>query len=140
MALPLDTVQNYTPIDLNRSVKISNGSMGEVMDWHNSTSIQPQYVRKKWSLVKFKRMIKRGGFVSARLTAKTLGVDKRTIEKWLQLPMIQRALVSDISSFTKTIKKSKDWKAQAYLLEATMDTDKGKGDTSDLKQLIVINT
>jgi hypothetical protein len=85
-------------------------------------------------------MILKGGFVSARLTAQTLGVDKRTIEGWLQLPVIQRALASDINNFTKNIKKSKDWKAQAYLLEKAMAIQDEKDSTTDLKQLIVINT
>jgi hypothetical protein len=128
---------NYTPIALNPQAK----ELKEIQEWQgNSKSIQPQYVRKKWTLIKFKRLIRRGGFVSARLTAKTLGVDKRTIEQWLQLPVIQSALASDINYFTKNIKKSKDWKASAYLLEKAMDIQEDKDSNTDLKQLIVINT
>ena len=128
---------NYTPIGINPQ---DNGAIMEVKEWNNSNKMLPQYVRKKWTLIKFKRMITKGGFVSARLTAKTLGVDKRTIEGWLQLPVIQKALASDINEYTKNIRKSKDWKAQAYLLDKVIDQDDTKGSTTDLKQLIVINT
>ena len=133
-------VQNHTPIDKTRVDK-SNKGLKEVQNWNNnSNKIMPQYVRKKWSLIKFKRMIKKGGFTSARLASKTLGVDKRTIEKWLKLPVIQKALLSDIANYTKQIKKSKDWKAQAYLLDKTLDISEDKTPINDLKQVIVINT
>ena len=101
----------------------------------------PQFVKKKWTLLKFKRMILKGNFTSARLTAKILGVDKRTIEQWLHLPVIQSALASEINNFTSKIGKSKDWKAQAYLLDKIIDDDKDREESKqDLKQLIVINT
>ena len=128
---------NFTPIRLKPQ---SNTAIKEIKQWNNSNQIQPQYVRKKWTLVKFKRLIKKGGFVSARLTAQTLGVDKRTIEAWLHLPAVQECLVSDINQFTKNIRKSKDWKAHAYLLEKTMDIAEDNKAPTDLKQLIVINT
>lgn len=140
MSANLDSVQNYSKINEEGKI-VPQKDIKEVREWNgNSNKIVPQYVRKKWTLVKFKRMIKKGGFISARLTAKALGVDKRTIEKWLQLPAVQRELASSISLYTKNIQKSKDWKAHAYLLEKVTGLDEEKSPTNDLKQLIVINT
>jgi len=140
MSPRVKVVQNHTPINTKAIIKSNNTAKSDIGEWNNSRKIAPQYVRKKWQLVKFKRLIKKGGFTTARLTAQTLGVDKRTIEKWLRLPVIQKALISDINNFTKNIRKSKDWKAHAYLLEQATALNDKETTTNDLKQVIVINT
>ena len=101
----------------------------------------PTYIRHKWKYIKFKRLVKKGSYTSARLMAKILQVDKDTIYKWLMTKPIQEALASEINNFTSKIGKSKDWKAQAYLLDKIIDDDKDREESKqDLKQLIVINT
>lgn len=101
---------------------------------------QQGFIRHKWAYIKFKRAIKKGNFVTASLTAKTLGVDRRTIQDWSNKPEIQRLLEENIDNYVNKIGKSKDWKAQAYLLDKVLDDDdKEKNKGNDLKQMIVIN-
>ena len=83
----------------------------------------PKYIRKKYKFNKFLKVIKKGGYTSARLIAQSLDIDKDTILSWTNHPRVIEALGMDIVSYVKDIKKSHDWKAKAYLLDKLTPQD-----------------
>ena len=139
-------MDTHETVEIPRNIKPPNTTKAleeiktDLVETKTNKLQAPQYVKKKMTLLKFKRMIKKGSFVSARLSAKILKVDKRTIEQWLLLPVIQEVLASEVHDFTSKIRKSKDWKAQAYLLDKIIDEKTEEGSKTDLRQLIVINS
>lgn len=97
-------------------------------------------IRKKREYKAFMKLIKQGKYTSAKITSKILGVDKTTILEWLHTPMVVEAMNTEIDSYVSRINVSKDWKAQAYLLDKVIDSDKqGTEHTTTLNNLIQIN-
>ena len=76
---------------------------------------------------KFIKLIKENKFTNAVITAKILGVNRITIMRWLQTPMIQNALSNELDDRINAIKDSPDWKAHAYLIDKISDD---KSDTT----------
>lgn len=101
---------------------------------------QPSYIRKKLIFNKFVKLVKKGGYTSARLIAKSLGVHKDTILEWSNTSKVKEALGTDIATYVLNIKRNKDWKASAYLLDKVLDQDKGTEQTINLTNLIQVNT
>jgi hypothetical protein len=104
------------------------------------TPKQPKYIKKKKEYRTFIRLIKANKFTTAILTAKTLGVERNTINQWLSTKPCVLAMNETISKYISDIEVSKDWKAKAYLIDKIIPDDKKEENTVDLKQLIVINT
>lgn len=128
-----------SPISVNKEQEtIENGVVvsenKQAMIPHNDNT----FIRKKWTYQKFKRLIKRGSYTSARMTAKILGVDKRTILEWENRKEIQELLRMDVEHFVSRIKKAKDWKASAYLLDKIEDKDNNINTTVNILEGLTI--
>lgn len=96
-------------------------------------------IRKKREYKAFMKLIKQGKYTSAYMTSKLLGVDKGTIQSWLHTPKVLEVMNSEIDSYVSRINVSKDWKAQAYLLDKLEDKDNIKDTPVTLNNLIQIN-
>ena len=131
-------VQNYTTLDPQIVTKPTQNT--SVVVTQNDNSLDNSFIRKKWTFQKFKRLIKKGSYTSARLAAKALGVDRRTILDWENRPEILNLLQQDVHEFTSKIRKNKDWKAQAYLLDKITDTEDKEDKTVNISNLIQVNT
>lgn len=98
-------------------------------------------IRKKREFKIFLRLIKQGKFTSAMITSKILGVNRMTIQSWLSMPRVKEAMNTEVNTYVNKISSSKDWKAQAYLLDKTLEhNDKDNISSVNLTNLIQINT
>jgi len=140
--------RNYTPLkndyqSQKTSDEVARSPQKSLENIENTRLITntppPKYIREKWKFIKFKRTVQKQGYTSARLMAKSLGVGKDTILAWTNLPVIQEALKQDLHNYTSKISKSKDWKAQAYLLDKIIE-DKKEEAIINLTNLIQVNT
>lgn len=100
----------------------------------------PSYIRKKLLYNKFVKLVKKGGYTSSRLIAKSLGVHKDTIMEWSNTSKVKEALSEDVASYVKNIKVNRDWKAQAYLLDKITEDDDKTEQVINLTNLIQVNT
>lgn len=98
------------------------------------------FIRKKRQYRAFIKMVKQGKVTSALVAARILGVSHLTIREWLQTKKVMEAMENDVASYVEKIQVSKDWKAQAYLLDKLQGSKEEEEKQQDLKQLIVINT
>ena len=96
-------------------------------------------IRKKREYKAFMKLIKQGKYTSAYMTSKILGVDKGTIQSWLHTPKVLECMDSEINNYISKISVSKDWKAQAYLLDKVTHEDSKEESTTSLQNLIQIN-
>jgi len=96
--------------------------------------------RKKKEYKSFIKLIKQGKTIPATILAQTLGVNRSTIIEWYKTPQALKSLSEDINYHVENIKKSKDWRASAYLLDKIGNNPEDQKSPHDLKQLIVINT
>lgn len=96
-------------------------------------------IRKKREYKAFMKLIKQGKYTSAQITSKVLGVDRSTILEWLHTPKVLEVMNNEINEYVGKISSSKDWKAQAYLLDKVIDNDKQSEHTTTLNSLIQIN-
>jgi len=97
-------------------------------------------IRKKREYKAFMKLIKQGKYTSAYMTSKLLGVDKGTIQSWLHTPKVLEVMNTEIDSYVSRINVSKDWKAQAYLLDKLEDKDSTKDSTVNINNMIQVNT
>lgn len=97
-------------------------------------------IRKKREYKAFMKLIKQGKYTSAYMTSKLLGVDKNTILQWLHTPKVLEVMNNEIDSYVSRINVSKDWKAQAYLLDKLEGTDSTKDTQVSINNLIQVNT
>jgi len=136
---------NDTPLEIEKNGENKSKTTEIVQELkQNPTELvsnnSPKFIKKKWKFIKFKRLVARGGYTSAKLIAQSLGVSRETIFSWMNTKAIQDAAASDINDYVKNIKKAKDWKSKAYLLDKVLESGDKQGQKSDLNQLIVINT
>lgn len=103
-------------------------------------AIQLQRIVKKKQYRALQKMIREGKYTSAMVSARILGVDKTTILSWLKTPKLLRIMEDEVNNYVGKIQQSKDWKAQAYLLDKLEGTKEDQETKQELKQLIVINT
>lgn len=96
-------------------------------------------IRKKKQYRQFIKLIKEGKFTTAMLTSKLLGVQRNTIMEWLETPKVKAVMNEEVNTFVSKISTSKDWKAQAYLLDKLDDKDSTKDTPITLNNLIQIN-
>jgi hypothetical protein len=97
-------------------------------------------IRKKREYKAFMKLVKQGKYTSAYVSSKLLGVDKNTILEWLHTPKVIECMNTEIDSFVSRINVSKDWKAQAYLLDKVIDNDKDTEQHITLNSMIQVNT
>ena len=83
------------------------------------------------------RLLKQGKYTSAILTSKILGIDRSTILEWLQTPLAIKEMHEEVNTYIGKISTSKDWKAQAYILDKTLGDD-SKEKTVDIQNIILI--
>lgn len=96
-------------------------------------------IRKKAQYRAFMKLIKARKYTSAILSSRVLGVDRSTIQSWLQTRKVQELLANTYDSYINDIEKAKDWKAKAYLLDKLEDKDNTKDTPIQLNNLIQIN-
>ena len=124
--------------------KIVNNGENTVVTAPSLVNESPQdkmlLIRNKRAYNSFKSMVKRGKFTNAVISSKLLGVTRQTIVSWLNTKPIIEAMNEDVNKYISTIASSKDWKAQAYLLDKVIDNDKNTSEhTTTLNNLIQIN-
>ena len=75
-------------------------------------------VYKKQQYNQIKEMVKAGRFVSARLTAKSMGLDWHTVTDWMKTADMQKAAATSIDTYIRQIESAgkKDWKASDRLV------------------------
>lgn len=145
---PQEIVENPPIQSVN---EVENGKIiennGEISAYHapSLTNQTPQdnkaiLIRKKREYKAFLRLIKQGKYTSAQITSKLLGVDRSTILEWLHTPMVLQCMNEEVEGYVSKISSSKDWKAQAYLLDKVIDNDsKSEQSNTTLTNLIQIN-
>jgi len=122
---------NYTPLNISippktieKPIAISSQALPEI--------------RKKTKYGKLKKLIKEGKFISARITAKAIGVSKDTILDWFKTPAIQKAVQEEIDKSVEVMKKSDDWRSHDRLIQyATGSEDKTA--TGGGNNILIIN-
>ena len=136
-----ETLQKMDETPRNQSNTIQNiqESSSSIVD-NDLQSKELQRIVKKKQYRQFVAMVRQGKFTSAMVTAKILGVSRPTIAEWLQTKKVQKAMQYDVNNYISKIQSSKDWKAQAYLLDKLEGTKEEEETKQELKQLIVINT
>jgi hypothetical protein len=78
------------------------------------------------------RALKKKDFTTAYMLSKALKVSPEQMTKWLRTPKAIKIMQEDVGFYVEKIKKSKDWKASAYLL------DKITGSNEDNKSTAVL--
>lgn len=138
----LTPIIEQTPVKVKESdIKENEKSNSIVGNSHTEEKgIELQRIIKKKQYRAFNRLVKEGKYTSAVMSAKILGVDKNTIMSWLKTPKIIKAMEHDVNNYVSKIQSSKDWKAQAYLLDKLEGNKEEQETKQELKQLIVINT
>jgi len=107
----------------------------------NNENPKDLIIRNKKAYKRFIKLVKTGKFTTAMLSAKLIGVQRNTIMEWLKTKAVMAVMNEEINTYISKISGSKDWKAQAYLLDKTLgDDDKEKDTTVQLTNLIQINT
>lgn len=111
-------MNNFTPLNIE---KLSS-SIENPMDILRQKTTQIKKINK---YNKLKKLIKEGKYISARITAKAIGVNKDTITDWMRTPAIQRAAQREIDLSVEVMKKSEDWRSHDRLIQyATGSEDK----------------
>lgn len=133
------TQSNFTklPAEWVNSEENTQSQTNPIMT--QNTPDKELFIRKKRVYNSFIRLIKKGKFTSALLTAKALNIDKHTIYKWLNTKRVQDALNKEVENYVDNISSSKDWKAQAYLLDKATQQDKEDTKQVDITNLIQVN-
>lgn len=96
-------------------------------------------IRKKAQYRAFMKLIKDKKYTSAILSSRAIGVDKNTITLWLQTKAVRDLMQSTYSQYIDKIAESKQWQAQAYLLDKLEDKDNTTNTQVTLNNLIQIN-
>jgi hypothetical protein len=95
------------------------------------------FIRKKRQYRMFIKLVREGKYTSARLVSKALGVDNNTVLSWLNTKRVQACMDKEISNYVSRIAGSKDWKAQAYLLDKAIGQDKEEK-IIDIQNIVLI--
>lgn len=139
-----DDVKNKeqkTPQELVKTDKNSESLITETAQKLNITNKDIPDIKRKRQFKDFYKLAKSHKVTTAVLMAKSIGVTRQTIAKWMEHKLIRKEMSEAIDSSLSLIKSSKDWKAHAYIIDKiTASEDKDNLPTTDLKQLIVINT
>ena len=122
---------NYTPLNITIPPKTIENPI-------SITSQTLPGIRKITKYNKLKKLIKQGKFISARITAKAIGVNKDTVLDWFKTPAIQKAVQEEIDRSVEVMKKSDDWRSHDRLIQyATGSEDKTAQSTGN--NILIIN-
>lgn len=102
--------------------------------------IQLQRIVKKRQYKACMKLIRDGKYTSARVVARLLGVDDKTVNSWLKTKKAIEIMNNTVDIYVSKIEQSKDWKAQAYLLDRLQGNKDTEMQGQTLQQMIVINT
>jgi hypothetical protein len=75
------------------------------------------YLRKRKEYARFKQLIRQGRYTTGVLASKACGVSRETITTWLNTKEVHDLFIQTADLYVSRIEVSKDWKAQAYLLD-----------------------
>jgi len=121
---PLKIVKNN-----KNSLKNSNNSTASIL---SPTERQP-IIKKKIAYNRLIGMVKRGEYVTARLTAKALGISFNTVCSYINTKKLQEVAQENIGKYVDRIQKAgiKDWKASDRLLQYAMGAAEEKNTTNN---------
>jgi hypothetical protein len=134
---------NQKPLEAIDIIKNNGHEVTKESNLIPSTNESPKemIIRNKKAYKRFIKLIKTGKFTSAILSSKVIGVQRNTIMEWMKTKAVLDCMNEEVSNYIGKIQGNKDWKAQAYLLDRVLDDkDKENNVSTDMKQLIVINT
>lgn len=137
--IELTPIMEQTPVKVKENDIKENETSNSIVDTDLQTKELQRIVKKKQYRA-FVKLVKEGKFTTAMVSAKILGVSRPTIAEWLKTPKVSKAMQYDINNYVGKIQQSKDWKAQAYLLDKLEGNKEEQETKQELKQLIVINT
>ena len=114
--------KNYTPLPERIKTNENKTNPAEIMEGTvtNPASIdnnQLQYIRDKKKYKTFLKLIKKNKFTTAILAAEICGTTRQTIGKWLETPLAIKVMNSTLDNYISKVEGSKDWKAQAWLVD-----------------------
>lgn len=122
---------NFTPLNITKPLESIENPISIL--GHKKTEI-----KKINKYNKLKKLIREGKFISARITAKAIGVNKDTITDWLRTPSIQKAAQEEIDKSVSVMKASDDWRSHDRLIQyATGSEDKTAQGTGN--NILIIN-
>ncbi len=135
-----NTPQN--PITNSKENVLNNVENGQIIKQNPSQILSNEipiddHIHNKKAFRRFIKLIKEDKFTSAIITARTLGIGRATVYHWLSRPKVQELLEGTIDQYVSKIEKSKDWKAQAYLLDKLTPQDK-EAPEIDIQNLILV--
>lgn len=109
-------MDNFTPLKIENTIKSIETPIAV-------TSQNLPIIRKEAKYNKLKKLIKEGKYISARITAKAIGISKDTILDWMKTPAIQKAVQSEIDISVEVMKKSEDWRSHDRLIQYAIGSD-----------------
>jgi hypothetical protein len=125
-------MMNFTPLNITKPSVIPE----------NPTAILSQkptpIIKKEIKYNKLKKMIREGKYISARITAKAIGVNKDTVLDWLKTPSIQKEAIKEINESVQVMKKSEDWRSHDRLIQYAIGQDDKTG-TGTGNNILIIN-
>ena len=132
--------KNYTEIKLNEveTGKIIKTDKTDNNIFENIKVYKPTHIKKKIEYNAVLRALKKKDFTTAYMLAKTLRVSPEQVNKWLRTPKAIKIMQEDVNYYVTKIKKSKDWKASAYLLDKVTGVDDVKANASTMIGLNII--
>ena len=135
----LTPIIDKTPVKVIKKQKKEDDKSNSIVN-ESEQSKQLQRIVKKRQYKAFMKLVKDGKYTSAMISARLLGVTRQTIMSWIATPKVQKIMNEEVDNYVSKIQSSKDWKAQAYLLDKLEGTKEEQETKQELKQLIVINT
>lgn len=124
-------MDNYTPLNIEKPLGIIENNKA-------IAGQKPPEIRKVAKYNKLKKLIREGKYISARITAKAIGVTKDTIMDWMRTPSVQKAVQDEIDKSVEVMKGSTDWRAHDRLIQYATGTD-DKTPTGSANNILIIN-
>lgn len=130
-------MMNFTPLNIQNKAKPVENPI-------SIQSIQGQNppVKKINKIIKYKKLLKilkEGKYISARITAKALGIGKDTLLEYLKTPKAQQIAINEINESVQVMKKSEDWRSHDRLIQYAIGSDDKQGQSTGNNILIINN-
>jgi len=125
---------NFTPLNLQITPKTIEKPIAVI-----GQEATIREIRKPLKYNKLKKLIKEGKYISARITAKAIGVSKDTITEWMKTPSIQKSAQEEIDKSVQVMKESDDWRSHDRLIQYAIGQDDKNAQGSGNNILIINN-
>jgi len=133
---PLKTVENGQN-SLNKDDDIDTSKLIQYKTHPKSID----HINKKIQYNQLIKLIKDGRYVSARLTAKAIGINFMTVLSWLKTAKAQQATIEAVDHYVDKIERvgKKDWKAYDRLLNYAVSGLDQQGQAGTVNNILVYN-